>query len=182
MIDLPQRSVTRFFVPLIDVMILLFAIFLLMPFVSAPDKSLPRPQPEAGVLANMSQEDLRVLVQKLQLEIEQQRLEIAELEEYKNNPAARLSVRVLEIDPEDGKLYYFDPDSAEPRQEVRNNADALRLINQQQRIARDKDPFFLILYPRKVSGYPLQEQIDTYERWFQGVQYEFDNPWKIQQS
>ena len=32
----PRRSVTRFFIPLIDVLILLFAIFLLMPFVSGP--------------------------------------------------------------------------------------------------------------------------------------------------
>ena len=36
MIVLPKRSVTRFFIPLIDVLILLFCIFLLMPFVSGP--------------------------------------------------------------------------------------------------------------------------------------------------
>ena len=33
MIRLPRRSVTRFFIPLIDVLILLFCIFLLMPIV-----------------------------------------------------------------------------------------------------------------------------------------------------
>ena len=31
MIQMPRRSVTRFFIPLIDVMILLFCIFLLLP-------------------------------------------------------------------------------------------------------------------------------------------------------
>src|SRR6202011_3261808 len=38
MIELPRRSVTRFFIPLIDVMTLLFCIFLLMPIVE-PDTS-----------------------------------------------------------------------------------------------------------------------------------------------
>jgi hypothetical protein len=38
----PRRAVTRFFVPFIDVLILLFGIFLLMPFVSGP------PAPEAA--------------------------------------------------------------------------------------------------------------------------------------
>ena len=33
MITLPRRSVTRFFIPMIDVLTLLFCIFLLMPFV-----------------------------------------------------------------------------------------------------------------------------------------------------
>ena len=42
MIDRPKRSVTRFFVPLIDVLILLFCIFLLMPFVSTSGESRTR--------------------------------------------------------------------------------------------------------------------------------------------
>ena len=37
MIQLPHRAVTRFFIPLIDVLILLFCIFLLLPFVSKQD-------------------------------------------------------------------------------------------------------------------------------------------------
>ena len=51
MITPPRRSVTRFFIPLIDVLILLFCIFLLMPFVSAPAspeeaaKQEPKPAP-----------------------------------------------------------------------------------------------------------------------------------------
>ena len=39
MIERPKRSVTRFFVPLIDVLILLFCIFLLMPFVASSPKN-----------------------------------------------------------------------------------------------------------------------------------------------
>ena len=45
MIERPKRAVTRFFVPLIDVLILLFCIFLLMPFVATPQR--PEPEPKA---------------------------------------------------------------------------------------------------------------------------------------
>ena len=37
MIVLPRRSVTRFFIPMIDVLILLFCAFLLMPFSNRTD-------------------------------------------------------------------------------------------------------------------------------------------------
>ena len=37
MIRLPQRSVTRFFIPMIDVLTLLFCIYLLMPIVDNAD-------------------------------------------------------------------------------------------------------------------------------------------------
>ena len=36
MIRMPRRSVTRFFIPLIDVLILLFCVYLLMPIVQTP--------------------------------------------------------------------------------------------------------------------------------------------------
>src|SRR5437764_13258735 len=37
MIQLPHRSVTRFFIPLIDVLTLLFCIFLVMPLARSPE-------------------------------------------------------------------------------------------------------------------------------------------------
>ena len=45
MIHRPKRAVTRFFVPLIDVLILLFGIFILMPFVATPAVPEPDPKP-----------------------------------------------------------------------------------------------------------------------------------------
>ena len=36
MIRMPQRSVTRFFIPLIDVLTLMFCIYLLLPIVETP--------------------------------------------------------------------------------------------------------------------------------------------------
>jgi hypothetical protein len=174
----PKRAVTRFFIPLIDVLILLFGIFLFLPFVSRPEGSVPDPDADPSTPAGArSTEELRQRVLELELKLERASQEIARLHRDLSNPASRLSVRVLEIDPDTGRLYYFDPDSPEPRQEVRDQADAQRLIDQQRRLARGKDVFFLVLYPRKLTGFPLQQQVDAYRRWLKDVPHGFDNPW-----
>ncbi len=170
MIAQPKRSVTRFFVPLIDVMILLFCIFLLMPFVSKPDEGKGTSEPEA------IDPTLPTNVEKLQQELAAARRRIEELKKQRASLGDRLSVRVVEVDKETGKLFAFDADGG-GRQEVRDQADAERIINQQRARAGAKDVFFLILYPRELSGYPLREQIETYRRWFKDVPHGFDNPW-----
>jgi hypothetical protein len=168
----PRRSVTRFFIPLIDVLILLFCIFLLMPFVSRPEGSKDaEPPPE------VRDPTLPTDVQKLQDELANARRQLDELRKQRANLADRLSVRVLEIDKTDGKLYAFDPDGKDGRTEVRDQSEARRLINRQKYIAGGKDVFFLILYPRELTGYPLREQVETYRRWFQDIPHGFDNPW-----
>ncbi len=178
MIRPPQRAVTRFFIPLIDVLILLFGIFLFLPFVSRPEGSTSDPDADPSAPAGArSTEELRQRVVELELKLERANQEIARLQRDLTNPASRMSVRVLEIDADTGRLYYFDPDSPEPRQEVRDQADAQRLIDQQRRAARGKDVFFLVLYPRKLTGFPLQQQVDAYRRWLKDVPHGFDNPW-----
>lgn len=178
----PRRAVTRFFVPLIDVLILLFCIFLLMPFVSRPDDAAPDPDAAGptGTAEPRAPEDLRQQVLDLQLKLEQARQESAALRREAANPANRLSVRVLEIDPASGKLFAFDPEATDLRTEVAAQADAQRLIDQQKRVAGGKEVFFLILYPRRPSGFPTQPQVDAYRRWFQSVPSGFDNPWATQ--
>ena len=85
----------------------------------------------------------------------------------------RLSVRVLQIDRKDGTLYYFDPD----RQEIRTEADALKLIARQKTIASTtggiKDVLFLILLPTK-SSFPTQEQVNQIRGWFRDVPIGFE--------
>ena len=55
MIELPRRSVTRFFIPLIDVLTLLFCIFLLMPVMKGkadgPGSAESGPRPDSGLIA-----------------------------------------------------------------------------------------------------------------------------------
>jgi hypothetical protein len=164
----PRRSVTRFFIPLIDVLILLFCIFLLMPFVSGPaasetekeavKKDTPPPPTD---------------VQELQRQLVEAQKRLDRVQKERANLADRLSVRVLEIDGANGKLFYYNPD----RQSVTSQADAQRLIDQQRRIAGAKDPFFLILYPRGPSGFPEKPQREAYEQWFKDVPHGFDKPY-----
>jgi len=178
MIRPPKRSVTRFFVPLIDVLILLFCIFLLMPFVSTPSTAVPNPDSADPITGDpKSADELRQQIMDLQLKLEQARQEIDGLRTAQNNPANRMSVRVLEIDKDTGKLYYFDPDEPNPRQEVRGKDDADVLVNRQKRLAPGKDVFFLLLYPRVDSGFPTQQQITEYRRWFPVGSLGVDNPW-----
>jgi hypothetical protein len=166
-IQKPRRAVTRFFVPFIDVLILLFGIFLLMPFVSGPTTPEPQdakpapPEPPPGSAADLAR----------QLKEAQDR--IARMEKAAQARVTdRLMVRVLHIDGRDGTLYYFDPD----RREVRTAAQARNLIDQQKDAARKaggvKDIFFLILYPQK-SGFPTAPQEDQIHAWFKDVPHEF---------
>ncbi len=168
MIERPKRSVTRFFVPLIDVLILLFCIFLLMPFVSTPEADPPPDPPPPKVV-----EELPKDVKELQTELERARREVARLRADRGNLSERLAVKVIEIDPRDGRLFYLHDGE---RVTVASQAAAEALITLHKRASGTREPFFLILYPRQKSGYPEQQQADDYARWFKDVQFQFDRP------
>ena len=170
MIERPKRSVTRFFVPLIDVLILLFCIFLLMPFVSTPPKT---EEAKAKAKAKEPEPELPADVRELRTELERARRELGRLKAERSTLAERLSVKVLEIDPKDGRLYYFHEGERLP---VTSQAAAEAVITLHRRASGTRDPFFLILYPRQKSGYPEQQQADDYARWFKDVQFQFDRP------
>ena len=169
MIERPKRSVTRFFVPLIDVLILLFCIFLLMPFVA----SSPKAEPEPKAKAKAPEPELPADVKELRAELERARREVERLRAERGNLAERLSVKVLEIDPRDGRLYYYQEGERIP---VTSQAAADAIITLHKRASGTRDPFFLILYPRQKSGFPEQQQVDDYARWFRDVQFQFDRP------
>ncbi|MGL4419265.1 MAG: hypothetical protein ACRCZF_01250 [Gemmataceae bacterium] len=167
MIVRPQRSVTRFFIPLIDVLILLFSIFLLMPFVKpgSPEPALPPADPRHAQLPTD--------VQQLQDELMNLRRVAQQLRQQRANLNDRLSVKVLEIDSATGKLFETTP---EGRLEVGSDTEARRIILRQKSIAGARDVFILILFPRELTGFPLRKQVDEYRRWFQDVPVGFDNP------
>jgi hypothetical protein len=178
MIQMPQRSVTRFFIPMIDVLTLLFCIYLLMPMVQTPgegeseaerierDQNLRRLQAELARKGMTEDEAVRA---RLLEDIDRLRREKArELQK-------RLWVRVLEIDPETGHLYYRDPD----RVEIRDQADAEKLIERDrtQQGVEKRELYYLILYPRdRSSDKPTREQRERYDRWFAGVALGYDIP------
>lgn len=175
MIELPRRSVTRFFIPLIDVLVVLFGIFLLMPAMTQNGPDLPADvtDPADAVVppSHPDPDNPEALARLLHLA----RLDNARLQKEKREAMERLSVRVLEIDGATGKLFYgAGPERVELASEsqARGLVDSLR----RRRENEGRDLYFLFLLPRTPSGYPTQGQIDMYRRWFAGVPSGFDNP------
>ncbi len=169
MITPPRRAVTRFFIPLIDVLILLFCIFLLMPFVSGP--ATPEP---ADAKPEAKKDPLPENVKDLQRELAEARDRLKRMEQAAQSRLTdRLVVRVLHTDRKDGTLYYFDPD----RQEIRTEADAQRFVIHQKTLASKaggvKDLYFLILYPENPQGFPTLAQEDQIRHWFRDIPHEF---------
>ncbi len=176
MIEMPRRSVTRFFIPLIDVLTLLFCIFLLMPLVQA--------QPEAGADAaappEQSLEQLREEVARLRDERagtpDTLRAELEKLrQETREVLQERLAVRVLEIDAANGRLFFNDPE----RVEVRSEADARALVGRDRKAqaGRNRELYYLILYPRQpASPFPHRDQRRQYDDWFRDVPHGWDIP------
>jgi hypothetical protein len=173
MIQLPQRSVTRFFIPLIDVLTLLFCIFLVLPLAKDPsDTSADMAALEERLRENEAEvERLRKsgddMPQALRDEIEKLRQEKGKALQK------RLAVRVLEIDSEAGKLYYRDPQ----RIVIPDEAAAHALIEDDRRKLGQRELYYLILYPRSpTSTYPTRGQRERYDSWFQGVALGYDIP------
>jgi hypothetical protein len=173
MIQLPRRSVTRFFIPLIDVLTLLFCIFLVLPLAKEPDD---RSEEVAALEERLRErenevERLRQAGRDLPNEL---RDEIEKLRQERGKALQkRLAVRVLEIDPETGKLYYRDPE----RIPIPDEAAAHALIESDRRKLGQRELYYLILYPRSPSStYPTRGQRERYDRWFQGVALGYDIP------
>jgi hypothetical protein len=176
MIEMPQRSITRFFIPMIDVLTLLFCIYLLMPMVSESSETDAARREREDRLRYLEAELARLGKSGDALSPE----ELAKLEKLRAERAEalknRLSVRVLEIDARDGKLYYRGAQGA--RVEVANQADALALIREDQRLTGGgRELYYLILYPRDPkSAFPTVGQKRDYDSWFRGVALGYDVP------
>lgn len=178
MIELPRRSVTRFFIPLIDVLTLLFCIFLLLPLIKGgtpeSDTSDSTSAPAAPTpVANSVPE--RVLDEQASRDrVRREREELDELRKAKIETLQnRLFIRVLEIDPDNGSLVYHE---ANERWEIASEADLQNLIQRQRRAAGSRELYYLLLYPRRLTGFPERRQVQQYERWLSGVAHSFDNP------
>jgi hypothetical protein len=174
MIRLPRRSVTRFFIPLIDVLTLLFCTFLLLPMLNTP------PDAATTSRATTAEEE----IQRLKRALEQQqrdtpeavRKELEELQQQKVKALQdRLAIRLLEID-DAGRLRYRDAVHPEglpitSEQDARNliDADTLHLGGSRREL------YYLVLYPPDpTSPFPTRAQYDRYERWFKDVAHGYD--------
>jgi hypothetical protein len=172
-IQSPRRSVTFFFVPLIDVLILLFCMFLLLPIVSKPDDE------QAGK-EKKKNAGLPTDVAELQDELLLARQRVKNLEADRATEGERTVVPVLQVDGRDGTLFYYDKTGPQPvRVDVETQADAQVFINRQKQVAKGQPVHFLILMPRELSGFPTGPQRKEYRDWFEQRQaaYTFDDPW-----
>jgi len=177
-IQMPRRSVTRFFIPLIDVLILLFCIFLLMPFVkSASEEDAAEPSP-AGITPTGP--EIPADAAELARRLKETEIELERLRKERNEVVERLAIRTLEIDRETGKLYYYFSDGVKlQREEIAGKNDAARMIQRHQdeiRRTGARELMYLVQYPRGPSNYPRQELIDNIRQWFRDVKVGFDNP------
>jgi cell shape-determining protein MreC len=185
MIHMPHRSVTRFFIPLIDVLVLLFSVFLLMPVVGEDKGS------EGDARANMSAEEMADTIESLKRElsrkseelhryenlqqplqeIEKMRAELERLRKEKEQALKRSTfVRVLDIDGKTGKLSFFDPANLDnPTLPLNDEEAAKALIDRHKKEAGEHVLYYHFLMPRKATGFPTQKDEIKYKRWFAGV-------------
>ncbi len=176
MIEMPRRSVTRFFIPLIDVLTLMFCIFLIMPMV--------KPSEDTGFGRAAREERIRQLEAELERAKKQgkslstsQEEELKKLrEELARTLQQRLVIRVLQIDPQTGRLFYYDDNKKKVFLDSRQTADALIDADRRSQ-GSNHEMYYLILYPRDANTiYPLVEDRERFDQWFGGVPHGYDVP------
>jgi hypothetical protein len=177
MIAMPRRSVTRFFIPLIDVLLLLFCVFLLLPMVN--EDELDKKTQSASDLTEVAAALERELERRNQefakfeqlrpqlTEIESLRDEVQRLRSERKDSAERIVFKVLDIDRDDGTLWYFDPVFPEKdKLKITDEKIAHKLIDEHKRAAKGQELYYYFLYPRQESGFPTRQQTQEYGNWF----------------
>jgi hypothetical protein len=162
MLQMPRRSVTRFFIPLIDVLTLLFCVFLMMPLAKPGDGSGPKtPEERAQELQKTLETERRQHKDALtRLEDELAKARQQQVQDLKKE----LWVRMLEVDPR-GRVFFYDPD----RVEIANAAQAQNLVRRDRREQGDKKLYYLLAGLR-TSRFPTVGQEEQFENsWFKGV-------------
>jgi hypothetical protein len=190
MIQVPRRSVTRFFIPLLDVMTLLFSMFLLMPIVqkAAEGKGETKEQSADELRAEkkiLEQELQRLRKQqkpqedlaKLKEELAKLREELEKLRRDKIKVLEqRLAVRVLEIDPKSGELVYYEGGQPPRRRVIASKEAADALVRRQRQEVAPRELYYLFLFPRVDSLFPEGAQLRQYNAWFRDVPHGIDRP------
>jgi hypothetical protein len=159
MIHPPRRSVTRFFIPLIDVLTLLFCIFLVMPLAKEEREAAAKDQLKAAAGDRNP---------ALEAENKQLRLQIEELEARKPEWA---SVRVIEFNTETGERFYYRKEEDETRLRVSlgktKDPDAAtrieRMVEEDRRqVGSNRKLTYTVQFPRK-PGYAHPSDTDLEE-------------------
>lgn len=167
MIQLPERAVTRFFVPLIDVLILLFCIFLLLPFVSAPADT------KSAADAPVELEALRERLKKTEDALDKER------DRAKNPTAAaqETTVWLIDINEKTGAMTHAALDGPPgARSPIASPADASNFILRTKAQTNRRQVKYVFVCPRTPSGYPDKATLANIAKWFAGEAVTIDNP------
>lgn len=177
MIHMPRRSVTRFFIPLIDVLLLLFCIFLLMPMVAEEATQVEdEKRKTAHELLARRIKELEKEVEKRDAIIKSKGVEdVAELRKELDrlrklasaSVQERLFMRVLDINPDTGVVSYYDAtrtgkDKTFP---ITDKKSADYLIEKHKRQAGARDLYYFFHAPGD-TGYPTIAQKEQLRAWF----------------
>jgi hypothetical protein len=178
MLKMPHRNVTRFFIPLIDVLILLFCIFLLMDF-SSEEKY--REQSVDVELQTASakgiEEELTRRNKELQ-KFEELRPQLTEMDKMREelerlrgatqqNLQDRAFFRIIDIDGKDGSISFYDENNAEqPIVKIPDARAARALIEKHAKEAKGRELYYYFMPPRPLRGYPTAKQNRQYKEWF----------------
>jgi hypothetical protein len=171
MIRMPRRSVTRFFIPMIDVLTVLLCMFLLMPIIR--ENAALSEQDEAGDKKNP--EELRSELQDLHREQDRAKAVLADLEKrQKQLRQDVLDIKVIDVSPKDGSLSYFD--TAKPGQpplKITGPEIARALIEKQKKEAAGLKLVYLFTRPYDPAYantlQPDQLLMTRYRQWFEGA-------------
>jgi hypothetical protein len=185
MIRMPHRNVTRFFIPLIDVLILLFCIFLLMEFNTASEvDALDEVVADKSEEMQIVESDRHRLLEELQkFEALRPKLEEMEklIEENKALKAANqktmqesVYIRIIDVSPKDGSISFYDETRKDtPVIQIDDAKRAQVLIERHRKEAGARNLYYYFMYPRIGS---LQERFPTtfgqeqdYRTWFKSV-------------
>jgi hypothetical protein len=172
MLKMPQRSITRFFIPLIDVLTLLFCVFLIMPMARSGKEGANLPLTLEGQLKAREDEVLDLQEQLADIRkrdddtITQLREELAGVRTQSSRDLARkLQVVFLSMD-RDAKLY--GPDSLEI-----GGPDEADL-----RMKKDRDKYpgrellYLVRFPSDIENLS-SERREQIEGWFREATVQF---------
>jgi hypothetical protein len=180
MIQMPRRSVTRFFVPLIDVLLLLFCIFLLMPI--ANEEQLDQQRQTVSELQDTVEtleKDLRRSKREL-ADVEALRADADELQRLRDEVdklrksalkslQERTAFHILDVDGKNGELSFYDPTLPNPIVPVKDENAARELIEKHRQKSAGRDLYYYFLYPRPTTGFPTLRQERQFKTWFKDI-------------
>jgi hypothetical protein len=179
MIQMPRRSVTRFFIPLIDVLLLTFGVFLLMPIAAESELEVER---QAAAEESESVTSLQAALtdrQKELYKLEELRPDLDRIDELKKeiqllrtraqqSLQQSLTVKVIETDPKTGMIFYYDPESRDqPVRRIESAKAARALIDEHKKEAKGRSVYYQFL--RKRGPFPTEKQDQEQRAWFKGT-------------